>query len=79
MDNNVAEFEDLIGGQDGGHEELTAKGNPFHLRVTRHKHAQYALTVSRKDAGGQTHAIVHFWLTHEQVQKIAALQEASSE
>jgi hypothetical protein len=30
----VIEFDDIVGGQDGGVEELVAKGNPFHLKVT---------------------------------------------
>jgi hypothetical protein len=44
----VIEFDDIVGGQDGGVEELVAKGNPFHLKVTRHGHGQYSLTVSRR-------------------------------
>ena len=45
MSERVIEFDNIVGGQDGGPEELTAKDNPFHLKVTRHDHRQYALTV----------------------------------
>ena len=68
---NTIEFPDIVGGQDGGPDELVAPGNPFHLKVTRHDNGQYALTVSR-----DKHALVHFWLKHEEVQKIAKLSEA---
>lgn len=76
MSEQTIEFDNIIGGQDGGPEELTAKGNPFHLKVTRHDHGQYALTVSCKDPAGKKHALVHFWLKHAEVQAIADLSEA---
>ena len=76
MSERAIEFDNIIGGQDGGPEELTAKGNPLHLKVTRHDHGQYALTVSRKDPAGKKHALVHFWLKHAEVQAIADLSEA---
>jgi hypothetical protein len=37
----MIEFENIVGGQDGGIDELVAKDNPFHLKVTRHDHGQY--------------------------------------
>lgn len=76
MVKQTIEFDNIIGGQDGGPEELTAKGNPFHLKVTRHDHGQYALTVSRKDSAGKKYALIHFWLRHAEVQAIADLLEA---
>jgi hypothetical protein len=33
---NTIEFDNIVGGQDGGVDELIAKRNPFHLKVTRH-------------------------------------------
>jgi hypothetical protein len=57
MSERVIAFDNIVGA-----EELTAKDNPFHLKVTRHNHGQYALTVSRKDPAGKKHALVHFWL-----------------
>ena len=70
------EFDNIIGGQDGGVGELVAKGNPFHLKVTRHDDGQYSLTVIRKNPDGKKHALVHFWLKHAEVQAIADLAEA---
>jgi len=67
-------FDNIIGGQDGTVDELVAKGNPFRLNVRRHG-GQYSLTVSRV-TDGEERALVHFWLTHAQVQKIADLEEA---
>jgi hypothetical protein len=61
--------------QDGGVDELVTKGNPFHLKVTRHD-GQYSLTVSRRNPDGTKHALAHFWLTHAEVQSIANLAEA---
>lgn len=69
-DERVIEFDNIVGGQDGGPEQ------PFHLKVTRHNHGQYALTVSREDPAGKKHALVHFSLTHAEVQAIAYLSEA---
>jgi hypothetical protein len=77
MGKRVIEFENIVGGQDGGVEELVAKGNPFHLKVTRHDGGSYSLTVSRRDPDGKKHALVHFWLTHAEVQTIANLAEAT--
>jgi hypothetical protein len=71
----MIQFDDIIGGQDGGVDELVAKGNPFHLKVTRHDDGQYSLTVSRKNPDGMKQALVHFWLTNAQVQNIAKLAE----
>ena len=71
----MIEFDNIVGGQDGGVEELVAKGNPFHLKVTRHDHGQYSLTVSRRNPEGKRHALVHFWLMHADVQAIANLAE----
>ena len=76
MSERVIEFDNIVGGQDGGPEELTATGNPFHLKVTRHDHGQYALTVSRMDSAGKKHALVHFWLKHSEIQAISDLSEA---
>ena len=73
---NTIEFDNIVGGQDGGVDELIAKGNPFHLKVTRHDGGQYSLTVSRRNPDGKKHALVHFWLTHAEVQTIADLPEA---
>jgi hypothetical protein len=67
-------FDNIIGGQDGTVDELVAKGNPFHLKVTRHALGQYSLTVSRKDRDGK-HALVHFWLKQADIQRIAKLAE----
>lgn len=72
----VIEFDNIVGGQDGGVEELVAKGNPFHLNVTRHDDGGYSLTVSRRNPDGKKRALVHFWLTHAEVQTIANLAEA---
>ena len=66
----------LVGGKDGGVGELVAKGNPLHLKVTRHDDGQYSLTVSRRNPDGKKHALVHFWLTRAEVQYIADLSEA---
>ncbi|MGB7976894.1 MAG: hypothetical protein WCF81_21665 [Roseiarcus sp.] len=71
----MIEFNNVVGGQDGGVDELVAKGNPFHLKVTRHDHGQYGLTVSRENPDGTRHALVHFWLTHADIQRIAKLAE----
>jgi hypothetical protein len=73
---NTIEFDNIVGGQDGGVDELIAKRNPFHLKVTRHDGRQYSLTVSRRNPDGKKHALVHFWLTHAEVQTIADLAEA---
>ena len=70
MSERAIEFDNIIGGQDGGPEEL------FHLKVTRHDHGQYALTISRKDPAGKKHALFHFGLKHAEVQAIADLSEA---
>ena len=72
----MIEFDNIIGGQDGGVAELVAKGNPFQLKVTRHDDGQYSLTVSRRNPDGKKHALVHFWLTHAEGQAIANLAEA---
>jgi hypothetical protein len=66
----MIEFDDIVGRQDGGVDES------FHLKVTRHDHGQYSLTVSRRNPDGKRHALVHFWLMHADVQAIAALSEA---
>ena len=70
------EFDNIVGGQDRSPEELTAKGDPFHLKVTRHDYGQHTLTLSCKDPAGKKHALIHFWLTHAAVQAIADLSEA---
>ena len=49
----MIEFDNIIGGQDGGVAELVAKGNPFQLKVTRHDDGQYSLTVSRRNPDGK--------------------------
>jgi hypothetical protein len=56
----MIEFDNIVGGQDGPVEELVAKGNPFHLKVTRHDDGQYSVTVSRINPDGK-HALVHFY------------------
>ena len=71
---NVIEFESLIGGQDGNTGELVAKGNPFHLKVKRHG-GSYSLTVRRANSKGDKPALVHFWLTRAQLEKIYGLSE----
>jgi hypothetical protein len=76
MSKQIIEFENIVGGQDGGVEELVATGNPFHLKVRRHVNGQYALTVSRTDPAGNKHALVHFWLNHAEVKAISDLSEA---
>ena len=70
---NTIEFDNIVGGQDGGVDELIAKGNPFHLKVTRHDGGQYSLTVSRRNPDGEKQALVDFVLTHADVQAIADL------
>jgi hypothetical protein len=50
---NTIEFDNIVGGQDGGVDELVAKGNPFRLKVTRHDDGQYSLTVSRRNPDGK--------------------------
>ena len=72
----MIEFDNIVGGQDGSVHELVAKGNPFHLKVTRHDDGQCSLTVSRRNPDGKKDALVHFWLTHPEVQSIANLAEA---
>ena len=69
----MIEFDDIVGGQNGGVDELVAKGNPLHLKVTRHDHGQYSPTVSRRNPDGKKHALVPFWLKHAEVQAIADL------
>ena len=64
----MIEFDNIVGGQDGGVDELVAKGNPLHLKVTRHDGGQYGLSVSRINPDGKKYALVHFWLTHAEVQ-----------
>ena len=49
----MIEFDNIVGGQDGGVDELVAKGNPLHLMVTRHDDGQYSLTVSRRNPDGK--------------------------
>jgi hypothetical protein len=73
----TVEFDNIVGGQDGSVGELVAKGNPFHLKVTRHDCGQYSLTVSRRNPDGEKHALVHFWLTHVEVRSIGKLAESA--
>jgi hypothetical protein len=70
MSERAIEFNNIIGRQDGGPEEA------FHLKVTRHDHGQYALTISRKDPAGSKIALFHVGMTHAEVQAIADLSEA---
>ena len=72
----MIEFDNIVGGQDGDVAELVAKGNPFHLKVTRHEHGQYSLTLSRRNPDGKKHALAHFWLMHADIRSIADLAEA---
>jgi hypothetical protein len=63
----MIEFDNIAGGQDGG--------DPLHLKVTRHEHGEYSLTVSRRNPDGEKQALVDFVLTHAEVQAIADLAE----
>jgi hypothetical protein len=67
----MIEFDNIVGGQNGGIDE------PLHLKVTREV-GQYCLTVSRINPDGQKHELVHFWLTHAEVQAIADLALAET-
>ena len=70
----IIEFDNIIGGQDG-----VGEGNPLLLKVTRQDHGQYSLTVSRKKPGGEKLLLVHFCLTHTEVQTIADFAERGEE
>jgi hypothetical protein len=56
---------------------VDVRGNPLHLKVTRHDHGAYNLTVSRRNPDGEKQALADFVLTHADVQAIADLAETS--